>query len=147
MVGAFASYDRRMTIPEHDPDLYALATHCLRGDFVSLARDQPDTNMLEGMLRSLDTAQVGELHACGGNCRSFQTAVKRPDAGKLFTIRFHVHGELSITCDADGTIYRIERLLDQESKATTCYMLTARGWVSRPIVEGYGAASPVRRRH
>jgi hypothetical protein len=120
-----------MTILEHDPELYRLIATCLSGDYVSAARDQPSNAMLAGLARSLQSSQVGELHSCGGSCRSFRTTCEPAPGVPRFAIRFHVAGELSIHCDAEGNIWRIEYLADEMSPSTKLYVATPDGFERR----------------
>jgi hypothetical protein len=124
-----------MTILEHDPVLYELIATCLSGDYVSPLRDQPTDAMLAGLARSLESSQVGELHACGNECRSFRTTYEPPPGTQMFAIRFHVAGELSVHCDAAGSIWRIEYLVDELSPSTKLYVATPEGFERRPIAK------------
>ena len=117
-----------MTILEHDPALYDLIATCLQGDYVSPARDQPTDAMLAGLARSLESSQVGELHNCGNDCRSFKTTYEPPIGTRTYAIRFHVLDELSIHCDAEGNISRIEYLVDEASPTTKLYVRTPEGF-------------------
>ena len=87
--------------------------------------------MLAGLARSLESSQVGELHRCGGECRSFKTTYEPPIGARMYAIRFHVLGELSIHCDAEGTISRIEYLVDEPGSSTKSYGLTDEGFERR----------------
>jgi hypothetical protein len=121
-----------MTILEHDPALYELIATCLQGDYVSPARDQPTGPMLAGLARSLESSQVGELHKCGGECRSFATTYQPPIGTRTYAIRFHVLDELSIHCDVDGNISRVEYLVGEPSPSAKLYVRTPKGFERRP---------------
>jgi hypothetical protein len=120
-----------MTILEHDPALYELIATCLRGDYVSSLRDQPTGAMLAGLARSLESSQVGELHTCGGDCRSFKTTYEPPIGTRTYAIRFHVLGELHAYCDAEGNITRIQYLAGGPSPSTKLQVVTPEGFRRR----------------
>lgn len=128
-----------MKIWEYDLRLYQLLRICLRGDYVSPARDRLRPKIRAGMLRTLRTTQVAKLDGCGTpSCHSFVTLAPPKNVDELFTVRFHVSGELQVTCDADGIIYRIQYLRDETANpsAEKCYALTEIGWVQRDVAEG-----------
>lgn len=101
-----------MKIREHDLRLYGLLRRCLRGNYVSGLRDELTPEMRRGMLTSLRTTEVGKQCDCGeADCRSFSMLAGPSRPGELFTIRFNVDGELHVTCDAQGTIYKVQWLL------------------------------------
>jgi hypothetical protein len=126
-------------ISAYDLRLHSLLRRCLRGDYVSPARDALTPAMRAGMLQSLPTTLVGERCRCrDAICRSFKTQTRPNDGIGLFTVRFHVNGELHVTCDAQGTIFEVEWLRDEArvERSTKCYALTAEGWEERGIADG-----------
>lgn len=126
-----------MNVREHDPTLYALIEDCLQGNFVSPVLHQPNTQMLHGMRRSLETLAVSEPCTCGELCASFSTTNLCPEDARLLMVRFDVRGELVLDCDSDGVIYYVERLFDtpnDSAKATVERLaLTPSGWVKREL--------------
>ena len=90
--------------------------------------------MLAGLARSLETSEVGELHGCGDDdCRSFRTTYEPPPGVRRFAIRFHVVGELSIECDAEGNICDIEYLAGEANPPSKLYVATLDGFERRPF--------------
>jgi hypothetical protein len=99
-----------ITIREFDERLYLQLRLCLDGEYVGAGSDALTPVMLVGLRRSLDMASVGRLCDCGQPwCRSFQIAgVQASRASRR--IRFRVHGELAVVCDAFGVLQHIEWL-------------------------------------
>ncbi|HTV73643.1 MAG TPA: hypothetical protein VME66_08070 [Candidatus Acidoferrales bacterium] len=127
-----------MKLEEYDLRLYGLLRRCLLGDYVSPARDSLTPAMRAGMLHSLSSTRVGRRCQCGSSfCRSFETLAQNDAGNPLLVIRFHVLGELHVTCDEQGTVYKIQYLRDErdEDASTRCYALTGDGWEERPIAE------------
>jgi len=128
-----------MKLFEYDLYLYALLRRCLAGNaFVSPAAGAPDERMLAGMLRALDTLEIGERCACGESwCCSFRTA-SPPEPGRdLFKIRFRVRGELLLACDRDGSIYNVEWLPDAQRAGKTRVRRYERGigWAALKLAD------------
>ena len=124
-----------MKLWEFDLQLYGLLKKCLRGDYVSPLRDALTPDMRAGMLQMLRTVEVGERCGCGSaDCRSFSTRPTPSGDDRRFAVRFHVHGELHVTCDARGVIYHVKYLPDPApSREATCHALTGDGWSPRPV--------------
>lgn len=123
-----------MKIYEYDLRLYGLLKRCLTGDYVSPAADPLTPDMRAGMLQSLPKTDVGELHDCDTeNCRSFNTTAS-PVAGEpVFKVRFLVNGELLVTCDARGRIFRVEWLPGEPTQPPQRgYVATGGGFELRP---------------
>jgi hypothetical protein len=100
-------------IRDFDPALAVLAARCLAGGFVSPVCHQPDARMRDGILRSLNCIDVGKLCRCGdADCRSFRTSESMTPDAPTYRVRFDVHGELSVICNAEGIIYKIDWLRD-----------------------------------
>ena len=122
-------------IYEYDLRLYGLLRRCLKGDYVSPAADRLTTEMRFGMLQSLPEVEVGELHNCGSeDCRSFNTTASRVVGEPIFKVRFLVNGgELLVTCDASGTLFRVEWLPGEPTKPIQrCYVATGNEFEIRP---------------
>jgi hypothetical protein len=99
-----------MTIREFDERLYLQLRLCLDGDYIGVGSDALTPLMLAGLRRSVDVASVGRLCDCGEPwCRSFQIA-GRQASRESRRVRFRVHGELAVVCDAFGDLQRIEWL-------------------------------------
>ena len=126
-----------MKIYEHDLRLYGLLRRCLKGDYVSPAADRLTPDMRAGMLASLPLTEVGELHNCGTeNCRSFNTTALRVVGEPVFKVRFLVNGELLVTCDARGRIFRVEWLPGEATQPPKrCYVATSNGFELRPHLD------------
>jgi hypothetical protein len=103
-----------MNLCEYDLRLYVLLRRCLTGDYVSPAADRLTSRMRRGMLAELKTLQVARCCTCGqSDCFTFYTSLVPSADAELFRIRFHVHGELMVHCDADGRIYKVEWLPEE----------------------------------
>ncbi|MBV8435334.1 MAG: hypothetical protein JO029_13735 [Candidatus Eremiobacteraeota bacterium] len=126
-----------MKIWEYDLRLYRLLKRCLTGDYVSPLRDQLTPAMRAGMLASLRTTELGDRCGCGGSfCHTFATRATPAGGDELFTVRFHVSGELHVTCDGSGTIYRIQwRHFEDDVAGLHCYVLTPAGWSERTLAD------------
>ena len=113
-------------IYEYDLRLYGLLKRCLAGGYVSGAADPLTPAMRAGMLQSLPRTHLGELHGCGDkHCRSFKTTASPVVGERLFRVRFIVNGELSVTCGARGTLFRVEWLPGEPTHPPQrCYVAT-----------------------
>jgi|HubBroStandDraft_5_1064220.scaffolds.fasta_scaffold478136_2 hypothetical protein len=99
-----------MTIREFDERLYLQLRLCLDGDYIGAGSDALTPVMLAGLRRSLDVASVGRLCDCGEPwCRSFQI-VGGCTSRASRRVRFRVHGELAVVCDAFGALQHVEWL-------------------------------------
>jgi hypothetical protein len=99
-----------MTIREFDERLYRQLRLCLAGDYIGAGSDAVTPVMLAGLRRSIDAASVGRLCDCGEPwCRSFQIDGGRTSRASR-RVRFRVHGELAVVCDAFGGLQHIEWL-------------------------------------
>jgi hypothetical protein len=97
-----------MTIREFDERLYLQLGLCLDGDYIGAGSDALTPAILEGLRRSIDVASVGRLCDCGEPwCRSFQIDGKRASRESR-RVRFRVHGELAVVCDANGELQHVE---------------------------------------
>ncbi|HEY1976391.1 MAG TPA: hypothetical protein VGG89_07600 [Candidatus Baltobacteraceae bacterium] len=123
-----------MKIYEHDLRLYGLLKRCLSGDYVSPGADALTPAMRDGMLRSLPHVEVADVCSCGTeNCRSFNTTHSPVVSDPVFKVRFLVNGELMVTCDARGSIFRIEWLPGEPTNPPKrCYVATGDGFKPRP---------------
>ena len=126
-----------MKIYEYDLRLYGLLRRCLRGDYVSPAADPLTPDMRAGMLRSLAQTHVGELHRCGTEiCRSFKTTSSPVIGEPVFKVRFLVNGELLVTCNARGRIFRVEWLPGEPTHPIErCYVATGDGFELVPHLD------------
>lgn len=123
-----------MKLSEYNLRLYGLLRRCLRGNFVSPAAHQPDGRMRAGMLASMRTLEVGRRCGCGDAfCYTFWTLAPPADPMSLFMVRFLVSGVLHVTCDAAGTIHKIEWLCsDDDVRPTRVWCRDAGGgWTPR----------------
>jgi hypothetical protein len=99
-----------MTIREFDERLYRQLEMCLDGDYVGPGSDALTPAMLAGLRRSIVAVRVGRLCDCGEPwCRSFQIDGGRTSRASR-RVRFRVHGELAVVCDAFGALQHVEWL-------------------------------------
>lgn len=121
-------------IYEYDLRLYGLLRRCLKGDYVSPAADPLTPDMRAGMLQSLPDVEVGQLHNCGSeDCRSFNTTASRVVGEPIFKVCFRVNGVLLVTCNASGTLFRIEWLPGEPTNPPKrCYVATGNVFEIRP---------------
>jgi hypothetical protein len=112
-----------MKIWEYDLRLYKLLKRCLTSDCVSPAADHLDGRMRTGLLESIRTAELGARCRCGAPCcHTFFTMLEEPRDERSFTVRFLVHDELRVRCDARGRLFHVTWLIDEEKQATKAYV-------------------------
>ncbi|MEO8789047.1 MAG: hypothetical protein ABI431_02090 [Candidatus Tumulicola sp.] len=122
-----------MTIREFDERLYRQLGLCLDGDYIGAGSDALTPAMLDGLRRSIEAACVGRLCDCGEPwCRSFQIA------GGLASresrrVRFRVHGELAVVCDAFGALQHVEWLPEGPNATLRRYEQHEQGCVEAPV--------------
>ena len=135
---------RGMKLWEYDLRLYGELKACLERRAASPFRDQPDDAMWAGLQHSLKTMRVGKPHGCGDvACRSFYTTDEAPP-GDLFRVRLDTRGELSLSCDARGTVYYVEWLPDENPGSEVArYTLTPAGWAARTFGRRRRKLAPV----
>jgi hypothetical protein len=121
-----------MKILNYDPLLHHQLRLCLDGDYVSRESDELTPAMRDGLLRSLETAEVGEVCRCGqSDCHSFQIAGGKPTVDSR-RVRFVVYGELSVICDATGGLQCVE-WLPVAPTAGRHFENTPDGWQEREV--------------
>lgn len=122
-----------MKIREYDPLLYRQLLLCLEGDYVSAAGDALTPAMQLGLQRSLKEAHVGEACRClQRDCRSFRVRNAKPTPASR-RVRFHVHGELAVVCEPDGTLQMVEWLPEPPAAPRRCYEITPEFAAKRDI--------------
>lgn len=70
------------------------------------------------------------------SCRSFNTTASRVAGKPVFKVRFIVDGEILVTCDARGTLFRVEWLPGEPAHPPQrAYVATGDGFEVRPDLD------------